>query len=1348
MARASLRRTAPKGLVLLTFALGMALLGGCRRPDAVGGVIGPPQPPGGDPQIESIAPTAACAGEIVTIQGRNFSTILDDNIVTFRESGANPLRLQGRVMSVQVTGMAGLDTFTTMQVLVPTAVRDGNIDLDVRDGSEFKRAFGSPDFCGCPTIVGTVAGGQNDGALIASVTGDITTTTVTLYGYNLGLVTGATFIDAASTSIAAGGIAPGLPMGATFTVPAGMEAVTLTIPNNVLVNDCDEASIIQVRLDTACTADGSPLTSDTIPLRVQKSPGTIPGLVPATVQAVLVPSGVRAGAIEIVTSLFSDPASEQWECRVEFENPAGSGAFDPCTLVGFATPGVAPGLPPGNAVQDSIVAGIVAPGQIHRFVWDSAADLPGQSAQVRVRVTPMAPATTNFLCDPQPGLSELIALDNTDVVGGVGSDTIVVDMGTNFQQDESFNSDFTDANWDPTVGELIGTGTVAATPAPFGTGTVDVVLEALRSYEISTDIGEIIDVTNVGTPVVILGGGNNPGAVSGEFHVRTFVWEAGANVMLTGDNPLVIRCSGTGSTTAIAARFDGTIDLSGAAGTAAGAAPGIGGAGRLGGGNGGDGGGVTVMAAQQLVTGVMPAGDGGNNGGKGGSSMSFATAMGTSQPRPGPGGGGGHASAGEDGRNITAALVPAKTPGGKGGVARGDTALFALTAGSGGGGGGGCPQRVGTGMLQARFGGGGGGGGGAFVAYVNGQTSIAGKIMANGGDGGQGPAGNSGGGGGGGSGGSIGVFATGGIGLADASLLIARGGAGATASAGPTQDYRGGHGADGRIHLEANGGVSLPGLSNFTGLEPVAGAGVSIGATSEPINSGTGVDGALDLSTQPMGVYQVNTGPQLIVGFPPGQVVAPNGLPVLAAPAMSGGGEFNFTRLVIPAGYTLHAFGENPLVIRVQGEATISGVIDVSGANGGVPNLAAMPPVAGLGGLGGPGGGNGGDGGLSDGVAVTNGRNGFLPPGIPQELDGTQPPLTSPNPTGNPVPLTPATPAIGGESLLLSGTAGSGGGGAHSNDGADASGIADGQHGAGGGKFGNNSFLSPLGTPMTPGGSGGAGGGGSPMSPDGLAASSPGSGGGGAGGYLEINVGGVLFVAATAEILSRGGNAYRAAVFGGNGGAGAGGAIVLRGNGFTVFESPGPTISVLGGLANQDPTADPLLAGTLTYMPNADTSGGNGAAGRIRIESPIGFNTGLPTSCPTVVTAADPLTGICPPTSVGPFFEASVAISEAKTITLNVGGSLRAGGAMLMAPTITPTQLVVGAPAAKVLFRGAQDDFDNPGSLTPFGAWTDNPADLSGSTAIEVLFRMLGAPLGGGGTAQPRVTELEIPFEY
>lgn len=72
------------------------------------------------------------------------------------------------------------------------------------------------------------------------------------------------------------------------------------------------------------------------------------------------------------------------------------------------------------------------------------------------------------------------------------------------------------------------------------------------------------------------------------------------------------------------------------------------------------------------------------------------------------------------------------------------------------------------------------------------------------------------------------------------------------------------------------------------------------------------------------------------------------------------GGVFNFERIHIPYGITVHARGSNPLVFLVTEDVLIEGTIDVSGLPGGndVAYDSGFVPVPG--GLGGPGGGHGG----------------------------------------------------------------------------------------------------------------------------------------------------------------------------------------------------------------------------------------------------------------------------------------------------------------------------------------------------------------------------------------------------
>ena len=56
---------------------------------------------------------------------------------------------------------------------------------------------------------------------------------------------------------------------------------------------------------------------------------------------------------------------------------------------------------------------------------------------------------------------------------------------------------------------------------------------------------------------------NNPGAAIQEFHVRTFRVEDGMDVFVSGENPLVIRCSGSGEEEDEVFFVDGFLDCRG-----------------------------------------------------------------------------------------------------------------------------------------------------------------------------------------------------------------------------------------------------------------------------------------------------------------------------------------------------------------------------------------------------------------------------------------------------------------------------------------------------------------------------------------------------------------------------------------------------------------------------------------------------------------------------------------------------------------------------------------------------------------------------------------------------------------
>lgn len=1328
-----LRRMTPLAMAVL---FGMTLLiGGCdtgSRNET--GPPPPPPPPVGTPRLISVGTQNGSGGDEITIVGENFNLDPMQNSVVFVASDLSGVDLAGEVISVTQTGTVGGNAQTTMVVRVPTGVRNSNIDLDVVVDGELTNALvqGSTAFCGDPVILGAIYGNDNEGFFSVDLAGGVTPGSVIIYGYNVGILQSATFTDESANIVAAATITPGLPMGVTFTLPTGIDAATVELPNGLTLNDCADSAIAKLNVTTACANDGTILNAQEVDIRFRKDIGGSPGDMPATIVGCIVPFGVHAGDIEITYSLLSEPASEEWDMLFEFEPVFGTGVWQTCTP---AEPGQELARVCGVAEQGSTVGGIVGPGHIHKFVWASGADLPGANGKTRVRLTPVPEPSTNFLCEPTIFITEPIGYNNdiVDVATFMGSATIDEDFATSqFLGDPGMAPQ---GELDVAAGVLRGTAVPGAVDSPFSTGMADIVLEAFREYEIFTDGGDITDVTDPNSPIPLFGVNPNPGDGDSEFHVRTFICEPDAVVTIVGDAPLVVRCSGTGNAEDVVCRIDGILDVSGEDGTdGTSTAAGTGGLGLAGGGNGGDGGAVDTNATAQLITNVDAATDGGNNGGKAGQNTTFATQDGsTSQGRGAPGGGGGHLTAGEDGLNANVSL-PAATPA-KGGPARGSDDRAVRTAGSGGGGGGGAPFRLSptNPQLQARYGGGGGAGGGSIDFIVDGTISVAGQILANGGAGERGTPGTSAGGGGGGSGGGIGLFATGGISLTDTSLLVARGGDGG----GQQPNFLGGAGADGRIRLEANGGVNYSGLVDFTGLQPSLNSpGVTAGVASGTIDSGTAVDGSLDLTGE-MGEFTINTNT--------GAIIDPAGMTLLTS--MSGNGEFNFLRMVVPVDVTIRAFGDNPLIFRVQQNASVAGIIDVSGTDGGVPDfMDPANPTPGIAGIGGAAGASGGEGGISDGTNTIDGGHGSLPGGLPASLVGSVPPFGGGGSTGSTLPTATADPAGGGETVAAGAacgaicTPGAGGGGGYAQDGSDASGVADAEHGVGGSSFGNSSFVDPAtGALLQTGGGGGAGGGASNSSPDGIAAHSPGSGGGASGGYLEINVGGVFQLESTAQILAEGGDSYRAAAFGGNGGGGAGGAIVLRGNGLNVFDAP--TISVSGGLANQDPSA------FANYMPNSDNSGGNGSSGRIRIESPIGFNTAPPVDCAAVQI---PTSGVCPDPTIGAFLGATAVTSFAQfgPYPVGPGGDVTTSGAEFQDAVVTPTPIAGGAPTVQILYRGWTHSVDVPGTIEQLSGFASDPTGLTGASFFEVLYLLYGAPLPGGGVTQPTVDNVSLPIDF
>ncbi len=257
---------------------------------------------------------------------------------------------------------------------------------------------------------------------------------------------------------------------------------------------------------------------------------------------------------------------------------------------------------------------------------------------------------------------------------------------------------------------------------------------------------------------------------------------------------------------------------------------------------------------------------------------------------------------------------------------------------------------------------------------------------------------------------------------------------------------------------------------------------------------------------------------------------------------------------------SLTVVGANPLTIQVDGDVSITGLLDVSGGDGGIPSGMDCI-VAGVGGIGGPGG-------FDGGVGAGNGGSG-TEDGEPGQGPGMAP-------AGGGV----SSVVIGG----LCGAAGGGGGG-HLMPGTDGVGNNGGVGGLGGEM---HMSLPPL--------VGGGGGGGGGVEKDGVlgmglldVTDDEGTGGGGGGGAVAIYSTTMITLTGTIDATGGdGGSDMNCPENPGMGGGGAGGTILL--------DSPATdtmlgVLDVSGGVGGQ-PTFNQASA---VYV------GGDGADGNVSV---------------------------------------------------------------------------------------------------------------------------------------------------
>ena len=1308
----------------------LIVIGGCNTGNRFGVQFGdppitnpppPPPPPVCDqPLVNDVTPAQGSAGTILTFSGVNFSDTGGNRVVMSSFSGQaeiDALILSVNVVPEDPTDPNACGAVSTLTAMVPGGVRSGPVTLFV-DGIN----AGAGIFTAAPEIVG-YAVGDDGNQLMANAGGQVVPAEVVLYGYNLNGVTGAS-VDDGTSVLAAANVTAGLDPAANFDLPAEMQAVRVELPTGIIPS----GDTTPLKFSLTAATGGLPLISSSIdiPLATLIAPGETSNM-PPYVTAGLMPGGVRTGVVPLKFVIATQPALGRFDFIPEFEDPAGSGNWNTCTAYDDPNSDFrGQGFVPGSLLLTDQAEYAINGGADMVFLWDSILDLPDTDGPraIRIRVQASNPIPVTALSDAAGEWESGIML--------VDNDSAVIPQGT-------IAEDFiTPANFDFSAGgtALWGGDVLSTNPASnefnfigdVGQGTVDVILQADETYELNQGNGSIFNVTDPANVFEVL----PIGPVPGEFHARTMIIEQGA--VLTFPNPqptpLIFRCSGTGNVDDLAFSVAADLDFSGGGGTqGSNVEPGLGGAAGPGGGAGGDGGFIEVNGQTQLVDTLVSASPGEFGGGAGGDIDVIIPAA-IFVARPGSGGGGGGSVVGESAINQNNFTAVNRGLNGVGGRAVADELGFNLTGGGGGGGGGaGIRRQPTTAPPIVNNGGGGGGGGGAMMVVANGGVRLTGNINLDGGVGNIGVAGANSGAGGGGGGGSLVVRASGNVEVGSTAEISAVGGLGGDQTTNGNL-MQAGDGGDGLILFETNGSLVAPGSVDDGSLNPTPAQspGSSYGISSGPIETGSGVT---DLAfTQVDSPYLIDTVAGTITTFGGTDmgVVGTDGV-------------FEIANLTVLDGAIINATGANSLFLRASGFVNIEGTINVSGQDGGFPDLTTDPldPIPGAGGVPGPGGGAGGEGGSTlDAVTLTNGEAGGVPAGVPASLIFTIPPGGDP---GTPVPPDQIEAASGGESssgdIAAACTVGGGGGGGYAESGANGSGAGDcggvfPNAGSGGSAYGTSSFLVP--DPDNPGASialevGGLGGaGGGAVFDTGTTTALASTGGGGGGGYLEIAAAGPLTIGETALINARGGDSYLAPEGCGAGGAGAGGVIRIRGKSRVVID-PLATLDVRGGNANDIPGAPGLPYSTA----GSSNSGGNGSAGWIRIETPLGF--------------ADEI-NVTPAPVEGPFFSFGKELSSAFSTPYNLvndEGSI--SGINLIDDAIVVQQAgdLGNFNNHRVLYEGFGASSESAGLTGPSVGVVSDPTLLNSEVESVRMIILLYSDFFLGDVA-PVIDLIDIPF--
>ncbi len=775
-----------------------------------------------------------CPGDEVTLIGLNFSSDLAENVVTF---AAGVTRIRGLPLRVVFPtddeASNGLESRLT--VIVPSGVVSGNVELNVGG-----IPAGARGFTACPQIMAVTIGRNRDVEampFLGPLGFDAQRSFLELHGINFGEIQRVRLFDSQgneanipTNTIQRGVNQGGNPFDPDAPPPTGYSVIGFNLKddrNDVPLSFPNSRDNMQVQIvgpGGSSNIVEVPIFDESTGQTVDTNPDNL-GLV---INGVKVPTGVRSGPVRIRYSVYDGQVNAAWRLNFEWkllEDPADAWRIARPLEEDVLHDGVE-GILGGTIRHPSGHRLFPGGGTVRTFTWDAqhdivlcllAEDQPIEDTRrdfaIQFRIRPeidIADATRNIRLDHTWETPTIVYYYMEDLNGAELAASDLDKVVTEGFQDDVLEDAETTARWGPpsNIGALIGS-LPQTLPATFGEGQEDIFLanqpldpaliqwwsiDTTRmtiSFNILDDQGTPADPNDDIQQIEPLDH-FNPGRDDFEFHFRSLTIDPDVIVLVFGENPLVIRLSGTGNDDDIVFQCDGILDCDGVDGEStprslSANASHIGGRGGIGGPGGGPGGqgGTLVLANSSFnarVLEIILAGAGGNDGGSGGETTAAVefTPDAVSQFWGAPGGGGGHRRPGGDGDTQFPKPVeyqPARA--GLGGPARGEPAQLEQTAGSGGGGGGASIGRVGvngipTGLVTGGAGGGGGGGAVRIVASGSVRVGGTGLVSAAGGDGGisggdrleipgggQSPPVTAGGPGGGGSGGSIVIRATG-----------------------------------------------------------------------------------------------------------------------------------------------------------------------------------------------------------------------------------------------------------------------------------------------------------------------------------------------------------------------------------------------------------------------------------------------------------------------------------------------------------------------------------------------------------------------------------------------------------